>query len=267
VGCLQMQTVTLVVDETKLGACMGVMLVGLAYEGRCIPLAWRAYKSNEHAAYPAEGQSRLIMRLLKAIRAGLPSAVKVRVLADRGIGTSPLLMRGIAAMGWTFLFRVTKQSKLVLPDGSQSTFYDQVQQPGERFQASGRVFKQRGRLEAHVRVLWAANAREPWALVTNDPTLSGWEYAHRMWVEPAIRDLKSHGWRWGQSGLTQPARVEHLLLLLALAYTALLLFAARLEQAALTFPTRRRPDGSRVRRLSLFQEGFAALDPPFSSFV
>ena len=64
----------------------------------------------------SEGQARMIMRLLKQVRAGLPPQTRVLVLADRGIGTSPLLMRGIAALGWTFLFRVTKQSKIVLSD-------------------------------------------------------------------------------------------------------------------------------------------------------
>ena len=78
----------------------------------------------------------------------------VRVLADRGIGTSPLLMRGIAALGWTFLFRVTKQSKIILPTGEAVTFYDQVTAPGQTYAASGRVFKKRGRIPAHVRVLW-----------------------------------------------------------------------------------------------------------------
>ena len=31
----------LVVDETKLKNQLGVMVVGVVYEGRCIPVAWR----------------------------------------------------------------------------------------------------------------------------------------------------------------------------------------------------------------------------------
>ena len=77
----------------------------------------------------------------------------MRVLADRGIGTSPALMRGIMKLGWTFLFRVTKQSKIILPSGETVTFYEQVQQAGQSYEASGLVFKRRGRVPAHVRVL------------------------------------------------------------------------------------------------------------------
>ncbi|HEX2621634.1 MAG TPA: hypothetical protein VHL11_15860 [Phototrophicaceae bacterium] len=124
VAALKPQDIVLVVDETKLKAHFGVMVVGIVYEGRCIPLAWRVYRANRADAYPPEGQSRLIIRLFKQIRAGLPPDVKVRILADRGIGSSPLLMRGIIALGWTFLFRVTKQSKIVLSDQTAVTFYD-----------------------------------------------------------------------------------------------------------------------------------------------
>jgi hypothetical protein len=95
---------------------------------------------------------------------------RVRVLTDRGIGTSPLLMRRIANLGWTFLFRVAKQSKIRLEDGQEYTFYDQVKQPGDVWAGSGLVFKKRGHIPAHVRVVWGEDAAEPWALVTNDPT-------------------------------------------------------------------------------------------------
>jgi hypothetical protein len=175
---IRARLVVLVVDETKLKDQLGAMVVGMVYEGRCIPLAWRLYRANSAAAYPAEGQARLIIRLLKQVRAGLPPGTPVLVLADRGIGTSPLLMRAIAALGWTFLFRVTKQSKIVLPDGQALTFHDQVTAPGQTYQASGLVFKKRGHIPGHVRVLWGEQAKERWALVTNDPTLSGLRSAH-----------------------------------------------------------------------------------------
>jgi len=206
-------------------------------------------------AYPREGQTRLIIRLLKQVRAGLPPGVQVRVLADRGIGTSPHLMRAIMALGWTFLFRVTRQSKIILPDGLAVTFYDQVTQPGEAYCASGLVFKKRGRIAGHVRVLWGEHAQERWALVTNDPRLTGWEYAQRMWIEEAFRDLKSHGWQLEATTLTDPQRMTHLWIFLVVAYAwMLLLGAAVLAQGYAAYP-KRCQDGTLVRRWSLFREG------------
>lgn len=248
--------IVLIVDETKLQAEWGVMVVGLAFEGRCIPLAWRVYRANSSADYPAEGQVDMIVRLLQAVRAGLPGKLPVLVLADRGIGTSPALMRAIMAMEWCFLFRVTKQSKVILADGTAVTFYDQVTQAGQSYAASGMVFKKRGRVPAHVRVLWSTQAKDKWALVTNDPHLTGWEYAERMWIEEAFRDLKSHGWQVEQVALDAPQRMARLWIPLVVAYAWMLLIGhALLTCGQVTAPVRRKDRGL-ARRWSLFREGW-----------
>ncbi len=216
---------------------------------------WRVYRANSAADYPAAGQARLIIGLLNAVRAGLPRGLKVRVLADRGIGTSPLLMRGIMALGWTFLFRVTRLSKLILADGQEVTFYDQVTAPGQTYAASGLVFKQRGRIPAHVRVVWGLQAKAPWSLVTNEPALRGFEYAQRMWQEEAFRDLKSYGFDLEHAALDDPNRLAFLLVLLVVAYAWLLLWGRARELAHLTAAPKQLKDGSLVRRYSLFREG------------
>lgn len=208
----------------------------------------------------------MLLNLLTQVRQGMPPAHHVRVLADRGIGTSPALMRGIAALGWTFLFRVTRQSKLVFEDGTDLTFYDQVQMPGQSYHASGQVFKKRGHIPAHVRVLWKPGAQERWALVTNDPQLTGWEYAQRMWIEEAFRDLKSQGWQVERATLDCPERMARLWVLLVVAYAWLLLLGKALALCGQTAAGKRRPDGSLVRRWSLFREGrqaFLTTSPPF----
>jgi Transposase DDE domain len=259
------KTLVLVVDETKLKDQFGVMVVGVAYQERCIPLAWQIYTANSKEGYPAQGQSAMVLNLLKAVKAGVPHGVKVRVLADRGIGTSPLLMRGIMNMAWTFLFRVTKQSKIIMANGEAVCFYDQVTRPGEEFRASGRVFKKRGRIPGHVRVLWGQDAKERWALVTNDAELTGWEYAQRMWVEEAFRDLKSHGWEVEKAVCESPERMSRLWIFLVVAYGWMLFLGAEVVRRFGGAALKRRPDGSWVRRWSLFREGrqaFLTTAPP-----
>ena len=92
--------ITLLVDETKLHDRIGVMLVGLAWQGRCLPLAWRTYRANSAAEYPAEGQVGMIRRLLEQVQAGIGDDRSVLVLADRGIGCSPALCRVVEALHW-----------------------------------------------------------------------------------------------------------------------------------------------------------------------
>lgn len=247
------EQVTLLVDETKLHDRMGVMLVGLAWQGRCLPLAWRTYRANRQADYPAEGQVGVIRALLETVKAGIGKSKSVLVLADRGIGCSPALCRVVEELEWHYLFRVTCQTKLVTDD-TDYTIAQQVR-PGEVWQQSGRVFKQRGRIPAHARAVWGVGYDEPWALVTNDERLTGHEYARRNWQEQSFRDLKSAGWHWGDSRIRSPQHTANLLVILAIAYTWMVALGSQAVAAGCAQPLVRRPDGTLRRLWSLFREG------------
>lgn len=253
VEALGKRQITLLVDETKVHDRVGVMLVGVAWEGRCLPLAWRSYRANSAADYPAEGQVKMIEALLKQVKAGLSDELEVLVLADRGIGTSPDLCRAVATLGWHYLFRVTCQTKVITETGAL-TIAQQVQ-PGEIWAAAGEVFKKRGQIPAQARALWSPGYDEPWALVTNDERLSGHEYARRNWQEQSFRDLKSGGWRWGDSRIRHPDHVTRLLVLLALAYTWVVALGSQAVAAGRARPRVRRANNSCPRLWSLFKEG------------
>ena len=253
VSGLGVKVVTLLVDETKLHDKLGVMVVGLAWEKRCLPLVWRVYVANDSAVYPAEGQVKLIAGLQERVKAGLPADCEVLVLADRGIGCSPALCRVVEELGWHYLFRVTCQTKLVT-DHADYTIARQVQ-PGEIWSASGLVFKQRGRIPAHARALWGLGYSEPWALVTNDPRLSGQEYARRNWQEQSFRDLKTGGWHWHESRVRRPDHAARLLILLVLAYVWAVALGSQAVAQGRARPLIRRATALPDRCLSLFREG------------
>lgn len=251
------QELILLVDETQLGNHVSAMVVGVAYEGRCIPLVWRCYQKG--TTYPEEGQVQLIVELLKRVKAGLPAGADPLLQADRGIGTSPDLIKAVDGLGWRYLFRVQGSSKVIEAEGTEYAL-GSVIQPGESWAAEGLVFKKRGRIPAHVRVIWDEGQEEPWALVTNDPALTGREYARRVWQEQSFRDLKSGGWQWNQSHVWLPHHTERLLLVLAVAYAWVLALGTYFIHASLATPLRLRPDGSRRRRLSIFREGLDYLE-------
>lgn len=244
---------TLLVDETKLHDRIGIMVVGVAWEGRCLILAWRCYEANRKGGYPPEGQVEVIRQLLEQVKAGLKPSVRVLVLADRGIGCSPALCRVVEALRWKYLFRVTCQTKLVTEEG-EYTIAQQVQE-GEIWAASGRAFKKRGLIPAHARAVWGVGYGEPWALVTNDERLTGHEYARRNWQEQSFRDLKSGGWCLDKSRVRLPAHVANLLMVLALTNAWLIALGSQAVAASLGQPLTRRADGSFRRTWSLFREG------------
>ena len=251
--CLNAKRIHLLVDESKIRNRIGVMMIGVAFEGRCIPLVWRCYKANSARDYPVERQVGVIVGLLGLVRAGLPDKTKVLLSADRGIGTSPELCRQVDAMGFKYLFRVTKQSKIITAQG-EYTIHDQAR-PGKIWAACGKVFKKRGRIPAHVRAIWDDGCAAPWILVTNDPSLSGREYGRRNWQEQSFRDLKSGGWNWSRSFVRCPQRMTRLIAILVIAYAWTLSMGCRAVEQGQVRSLTRCKKGELRRQWSLFKEG------------
>jgi hypothetical protein len=216
------QRLVLLVDETKLSQHLSVMMVGLPCYGRCVPLVWRCYVPG---TWNVEGQVAVIVRLLGQIRTVLPPTACPLVQADRGIGTSPDLLRAIDGLGWRYLMRVQGGSKVLLTVVQHGKRrheiwrrVDGLVQPGQHWRGQHLVFKKRGKLSACVHVLWRHGEKEAWCLVTNDPVLRGEVYAVRAWQEQGFRDLKRGGWHWNTSHVWQPDHAERLMLVLAMAY-------------------------------------------------
>ena len=208
------QRLILLVDETKLGNQLSAMVVGVAYRGCCIPLAFWCYPPKQ---WPMR-QVDLIVSLLQWVTPAIPSGVIPLVQADRGIGTSPDLLQAITAMGWHFLVRVQKNTRLRRETGPDCPLSELVTQAGATWRGHGQVFKKAGWLHCQVWVLWGEAYRESWCLVSNCPAVSGWDYALRYWQEASFRDLKGDGWQWQASRIWTPDHANRLLLVLSLAY-------------------------------------------------
>jgi hypothetical protein len=208
----------LLVDETKLGEWIGVLMVSLAFEGRAIPLMWRAYIANSKADYPSGGQVQTIAILLAKVLEALPADCRPIVEADRGIGNSSKMMRAVSRLGLSLVFRV-KQSSVIRTRRGGKQRLSALAKPGEGWRGSGWLFNAaEDRVWMHVHILWEVGQAEPWCLATNEKALRATGYAVRMWQEESFRDLKSGGWQWQVSHIRQPQRAERLILVLALAY-------------------------------------------------
>jgi hypothetical protein len=207
------QTIILLVDETKLGDHLSIMVVGLAYRACCIPLAFWCYLPKQ---WPRP-QVELIDELLSWVLPAIPAGVIPLVEADRGIGTSPELIRKIEQRGWRYLFRVQNSTKVLTRSGQWQTISHLVK-PGECWSGWGVAFKKRGQLRAYVQVIWEVGYDTPWCLVTNAEQVKGMWYAVRYWQEAGFRDLKSDGWQWQGSRVWNADHAHRLVLVLALAY-------------------------------------------------
>lgn len=247
--------VILSVDETKLGDRLGAMVVGVTWQGRCIPLAWRCYVEGDKEAYPAEGQVGVIAKLLAQIKAGLAAETEVILLADRGIGNSSDLCRAVSKLGWYFLFRVTANSKIVI--GKQKKRITELVQPGESGTVSGILFASKHAFDGHAHVIWDKPHDQPWALVTNHPKLKARLYAERNWQEQCFRDLKSGGWQWERSRVRHPEHMERLMLILVMATAICLALGSLAVHLGYSRNLVKRSPTQWRRHWSLFKEGIA----------
>jgi len=208
----------MLVDETKLGSRIGVLMVSLAYRGRAIPLIWRCYREGDAAAYPAEGQVGMIVAMLATVKPYLPLGCRCRVQADQGIGNSSRLMRALHKAGWHFLFRVKETRMFTTRSGFRFCLRDIAFQ-GRQGAVIGWLYTRSYRLVlGTLHVIWLEGYDEPWFLFTNDPLAHATAYARRFWQEEGFRDLKSGGWQWQGSFVRDPQHMQRLILVLALAY-------------------------------------------------
>ena len=212
------EEVVVLIDETKLGKHLGVMMVGLAYRRCCIPLVWRVYDPK---AYPAEGQVGIIKQLLLVLREALETDTQVIIQADRGIGTSPKLVEVIQSLGFNYLMRVQGQTRFRHRNGKEYPLKHLVKM-GESWAGHGSVFKKHGWLSLHVYVYWELGYDDLWCLVSNLSHLCAKDYACRYWQEASFRDLKSDGWQWQRSQVWLPQHADRLILAMALAYVWIL---------------------------------------------
>ena len=208
----------LVLDDTQQTDHCTLSTLALAYRGRALPLAWCRWSGRLQGAYWTQ-----IDQLFEQAQRMLPPQVQPVVLADRGLA-SPTLVELIQRRGWDYLLRVQRDTTLRTAKprrGPRVHLGDLVAQPGApSVLVEGWVFL-RHSAWAHVAAVWRMGYQEPWLLVSNLDLGLGLAdlYARRMAVEELFRDGKDgrYGLGLGQTQVTTAARLDRLILILALA--------------------------------------------------
>jgi hypothetical protein len=96
-----------------------------------------------------------------------------------------------------------------------------VPKRGRRWQGRGTAFPKGSerRLECTLLACWEAGYDEPWFVLTDlaPEQAEGLWYGMRAWIEHGFKLLKSAGWRWQATRMTDCGRAERLWLVLAVA--------------------------------------------------
>ena len=231
-----------------------ILRVSLSHCYRALPLAWEVVTSKGNVELDVcETMLEHVATLLTRMR-------RVTLLADRGF-RSRAWARKCRTLDWDYIIRIANNTIITFPGGVQLAADQLGIKPGERrYLPNVRVT-----LEAD----WMCNLAITWTRATpmcpaelcvlmTNLCPSGWvlrHYLKRMHIEESFRDDKSGGFDLEASHLTDPKRLDTLLLALSVA----VLWVYELGEQVLRDGRRAEVDPAYKRQLSVFQLGWRFL--------
>lgn len=203
-----------IMDRSMINDTVNLLYIAVAYGGRALTLGW--------VRVPHEGNSDLALQqqLLKWFKACLPAGARTTIIADREFHSIHLATWIAKELRLHFVLRLKAGTK--------------VEYRGQWYSAGELASRGRTRLWRAVKVtlerraahrvnlvtVWAADEAEPWLLITDLHNAKQVReiYASRFWIEEMFSDHKSRGLNLESTRLTDPDRLERLLVAVTLAY-------------------------------------------------
>jgi hypothetical protein len=204
----------LVMDGSQVGRGCMVVMVGVLYQKRALPIAWLVYKGKKgHTS-----AERHIQALEKVVPL-LPKESQVILLGDAEYDTTEMLVWVEKNTSWQYVLRTSPQIH-VQTDASNQPIRDYSLEKGRLFYLKHVGFTQTSTLTLNVIGWWGSGYEEPIFLITN--MQNAYEackyYRRRFRIETFFSDQKSRGFHIHKSHLANPARVSRLLIAACLAY-------------------------------------------------
>lgn len=204
----------LVMDGSQAGRGCMVVMVGVLYQKRALPIAWLVYKGKKgHAS-----AERHIQALEKVI-ALLPKDSQVILLGDAEYDTTEMLVWIEKNTSWQYVLRTSPQIYVQAGDHNQP-MRDYPLEKGKLWYLKNGGFTQSSTVKLNVIGWWGSGYQEPIFLITNMG--NAYEacryYQRRFRIETFFSDQKSRGFHIHKSHLAEPARLSRLLIAACLAY-------------------------------------------------
>ena len=203
------------IDATTLGQRFVTLSISVLYRGCATAVAWKILPATGKHPWKAEWLS-----LLKEFRQEIPPGWTVVVMTDRGL-YAKWLFQAIQRQGWHPFRRInTKGSFRPVGDKQRRALQTFVPAVGTAWKGAGEAFKEAPRrLRCTLLARWDAGYADPWLVLTDLAAEEAdvcW-YGLRTWIEQGFKRLKSGGWDWQYTRMTDPERAERLWLVMAVA--------------------------------------------------
>jgi hypothetical protein len=257
IACLGNETAYLILDCTQAGKKCRTLVVGLAYHGTVLPLAWKTSQGKK-----GHLKGEFHRALLQQVYPYLRYHRRVIVLGDAEFSNEPVI-RWLVQVNWGFVLRFQHSYQVqTTPTAEwqsvQQLYQARQLQAGQVHHWSNLVYTYQHQIpDLTVTVYWGEQEPEPWCLVSNlsadqQPHLI---YPKRFWIETLFGNHKSRGFQLARTHLTDPQQIDRLVLALAIATYITLGLGTELIVSGQT----KLVDRTDRRDLSLFQLGWRYL--------
>jgi hypothetical protein len=215
-------TIALVIDSTKVSFGHRLLMVGVAYRRRVLPVAW-TWTRSQFAHSTASKQ----IALLAYVRSLAPVGVPISLVGDGEFGTSRLI-RVLQGWRWDYALREAGHTSLSLTGEVWRRFQHLDLRPGLSVWWGTLWVTKSDPMRTAVVLHWAKGELRPWYLVTNQPGLQGTLalYRRRMWIEEMFGDMKGHGFDVEATQLRHFLRLSRLVLAVCWVYVWLVTLGA-----------------------------------------
>lgn len=199
------------------GDRLQVFRLSLEHGCRAIPLGWVVLEGK--GLTQVEKLETMLRQVAEFLRSRVKSVV---FLADRGFRDCDWAIL-CHALGWHYDIRVASNTYVTLKDGCQMAIDALGVQPGQCGYFQDVKVTQDEKLQGNLSVTWTNGKRgekiEIVAIISDQPAEKQRldEYARRMRIEESFRDDQSGGFDLEHTRLEHPARLERLLLAVAIA--------------------------------------------------
>lgn len=236
------------------GDRLQMLRLSLSHCYRALPLAWNVVTTKGVVALD------ICEPMLEHVTTLLARTRRVTFLADRGFRDRDWA-RKCRSLNWDYIIRIANNTTITFADGRTITPEALGIKPGVRRYLPRVRLTLEADWQCNLAITWTrATAKCPAELCVLMTNLhaDGWvlrHYLKRMHIEESFRDDKSGGFNLDASRLTDPKRLDALLLALAIA----VLWVYELGEKVLSDNQRRTIDPGYMRQLSVFQLGWRQL--------
>jgi hypothetical protein len=203
----------LVMDASSVGRGCQALVISVLYQKRALPLCWSVVRGkNGHLPEQAH------LALLRQAAEIVGKERRVIFLGDGEFNGIDLL-RLLSGLGWFFVCRTSKNT-VCSEAGEWYSLSDFPLQRGDRYELEEVFYTQKGYGPLLLAAVWREEEDGPLCLISNleffDEVIL-W-YKRRFQIETFFSDQKSRGFHLAHSHLSDPRRLERLLIATCLAY-------------------------------------------------